>query len=149
MDVETLLRPPHPTGEQKKIQQALEKYINSEKKGKTPDVDFGYVLKYPKSGDYRSAFVLKDLDSDGVEEAIVFYGQSGERSNVYLNLLKKTDEGWQSIYDVEGVSPDIDRIQFGDMNADGISEIFTGWNIVNVKDNLLWVSSPIREEIIF
>ncbi len=137
MDVEALLRPPNPTGEQKKIQQALEKYINSEKKVNTPDAAGGYVLKYPKSGDYRSAFVLKDLDGDGEQEAIVFYGRSGERSNNHLNLLKKIEEGWQSIYDVEGPSPDIDRIQFGDMNKDGILEILTGWNIVNVRDRQL------------
>ena len=137
MDVETLLRPPHPRGEQKKIQQALEKYLNSQKDEKAPDVLGGYVLKYPKSGEYRSAFVLKDLDGDGREEAIVFYGRIGENSNVHLNLLKNSKGGWQSIGDIEGVSSDIDRIQFGDLDGDGVYEVLIGWNIVNIRDRQL------------
>jgi hypothetical protein len=137
IDVETLLRPPRPTGEQKEIQKALEKYIYSEQKNQTPDAFGGYILKYPRSGDYRSAFVMKDLNGDGVDEAIVFYSYRKENINVHLNLLRKNDNQWESVSDIEGASPDIDRVEFGDLNGDGLYEVITGWNIDNVSNRLL------------
>ena len=82
IDVETLLRPPRPAGEQQQIQKALEKYILSEQKKQAADTLGGYILKYPRFGDHRSAFVLQDLNGNGVDEAIVFYSFGKENSNV-------------------------------------------------------------------
>ena len=129
MDVEALLRPPHPIGEQKQIQKALEAYIKIKKQVDKPDMRGNYILKYPKSGEYRSSFVIKDVNGDGKDEAIVFYSLGTENSMIHLNLLKNTDDGWKSISDIEGISADIDRIQFGDLNGDGMLEVLTGWNI--------------------
>lgn len=57
LDVEDYLRPPKSTGEQEAIQQALETYIEAHaEKGGVTD----YILKYPKEGSYRSAFILVD-----------------------------------------------------------------------------------------
>lgn len=137
IDVETLLRPPRPAGEQQQIQKALEKYILSEQKKQVADTLGGYILKYPRFGDHRSAFVLQDLNGDGVDEAIVFYSFGKENSNVRLNLLKKNDGMWESVSDIEGASPDIDRVEFGDLNGDGLYEIITGWNVDNVSNRLL------------
>ena len=53
-DVDGMLRPPKPTGELYEIQQALEKNVVG-----------GIQLKYPQTGDYRSAFILHDSDGDG------------------------------------------------------------------------------------
>ncbi|NLN82030.1 MAG: VCBS repeat-containing protein [Clostridiales bacterium] len=132
MDVEALLRPPRPTGEQKKIQQALESHIRKLHK-ESPELPGGYLLKYPKSGPYRSAFVIKDMDNDGRDEAIVLYSLGSEKGMVRLNLLTQSKDGWTSVSDVEGASADIDRIQFGDLDGDGTNEILTGWNIDNLS----------------
>lgn len=130
-DVDTLLRPPRSSGEQQKIQKALDEYLSGQNAG---DGAGGYVLEYPKSGDYRSAFVLYDTDSDGEDEALVFYTRSKETGNSHLNLLKSTADGWQSISDIEGPSRDLEKVLFCDMNGDGVSEIITGWNVDNVRD---------------
>ena len=55
-DVDDLLRPPQLTAEQSDIHNALVSAIGS---GRT------IKLKYPKRGDYLSAFVMYDLDNDG------------------------------------------------------------------------------------
>lgn len=132
-DVWTLLRAPHLTGEQEEVQTALDSYI----KGLPKDDTAGggaYVLKYPKSGDYRSAFIIQDLDGDGQKEAIAFYSRSQEGSNVHMNLLRQVDNKWKSVSDIEGVSADIERVRLGDLDGDGIQEVMTGWNINNVRD---------------
>ncbi|MDD3692639.1 MAG: VCBS repeat-containing protein [Oscillospiraceae bacterium] len=137
MDVEALLRPPRPAGEQQKIQQALDEYINSTQQKNAPGAPGGYVLKYPNSGEYRSAFVIKDLDNDGVDEAIVFYRRGIEGSKINLNFLRKLETGWQSVCDIEGASTNIERVQFADLDSDGILEVLTGWNMDNLRDKQL------------
>lgn len=141
MDVETLLRPPQTTGEQREIQAALEKYISSSANTGTINAAGGYVLKYPKSGDYRSAFVLRDVDSDGEKEAIVFYSSGLESSNAHMNLLKKINSGWKSVDDVEGASPNIEAVYFSDLLGDGALEVLTGWDLDNVRDKQLVIYS--------
>lgn len=136
-DVETLLRPPRPAGEQRKIQQALEEYINSAKPKNAPNVQGGYVLKYPSAGEYRSAFVIKDLDGDGTDEAIVFYRRGIETDKISLNFLKKDKGDWKSVCDIEGAGTNIERVQFGDLDGNGVLEILTGWNLDNVRDRQL------------
>ena len=39
----------------------------------TPAKGSWQLLKYPKTGEYRSAIILKDLNGDGEEEALAFY----------------------------------------------------------------------------
>ena len=133
-NVETLLRPPNPIGEQKKIQQVLEQYLANREPDENPALSGNYVLKYPHSGEYRSAFILQDMNSDGSDEAIVCYRVGSESSNVRLNLVKKVGNVWKSVSDVEGASTDLEQISFGDLDGDGTLELFTGWNIDNVRD---------------
>lgn len=70
-----LMQSPKLTEEQAEIYEAL-----------TNAADVSDVqLKYPKSGDYRSAFVMFDLDADGEDEALVFlqYAQLGRERPHY------------------------------------------------------------------
>ena len=135
-DVETLLRPPRMTGEQQQVQLALEEYIfsvNGDVKGSPVE----YVLKYPKSGEFRSAFIIKDLNGDGVSEALAFYRTNSETGNVRINLLYNQGGRWQSVNDMEGASGDIERVRFSDLNGDGTLEFLCGWNIDNIRDKKL------------
>ena len=58
-----------------------------------------YSLKYPKSGDHRSAFVFHDIDGDGEEEAIVFYEPSIDNT-ARIVLLDRQDGVWRSLCDL-------------------------------------------------
>ena len=144
MDMETLLRPPRATGEQEKIQAALESYLSSAEEGGS-----GYVMKYPKSGEYRSSFILKDINHDGEEEAIAFYRSGPESNYVHINLLYNLPEtGWQSVGDIRGASADVEEVLFGDLDGNGVSELIVGWNIYNVPDKQLVLYSLAGNEIV-
>ena len=60
--VESMLSPPRLTVEQEQIYRALQISAGSQ-----------ISLKYPKSGERLSAFIMEDLDGDGSDEAVVFY----------------------------------------------------------------------------
>ncbi|MCI9414749.1 MAG: VCBS repeat-containing protein [Clostridiales bacterium] len=122
MDVENKLRPPRAAGEQAEIQKALDSYLHENK------LPSNYVLKYPRSGEYRSAFIMKDINGDQVEEALALYLPGEKAGAIHLNLLQRVEGKWTSVSDTEGVSTDIDSITFGDLDGDGHLEIFAGWN---------------------
>ena len=105
-DTEALMRPPVFTKEQEKLNAALTEVIGE-----------SYVLKYPKTGDINSAFVFKDLDSDGTEEAMAFYSISDESTRI--NVLKKEGENWVSVYEAAGFYGEIERVEFAKMDEKG------------------------------
>ncbi len=102
--VENLLTPPKLDAQQAEIYEAL---INTG--------GSGVKLKYPRGGDYRSAFVLKDIDDELGEEALVFYEsrsvQTGE-SGLRLKILDKSDGEWHAVYDMACVGSEVDSVSF-------------------------------------
>ena len=132
-DVDGRLRAPHAVGDQSAIQAALEQHIFST----AEEASGAYVLKYPKMGDYRSAFVMKDVTGDKNEEAIAFYALQPEGAKTHIALLSKVEGQWSCIDDVEGLATEIERIQFGDLDADGVVELFAGFSMYNTRDRRL------------
>ncbi len=130
-DVETQLRAPRTTGEQKQIQQALSDFLSK------TGMQNSYVLKYPQSGAYRSAFIVEDIDGDGAKEALVFYRVGTEKNATHFNLLRQTEGEWVSVSDVEGISTDVSAVSFGDLNGDGVKELFIGWGVYSNRTRQL------------
>ncbi len=86
------------------------------------------TLRYPRNGEHRSAVVRADVDNDGQEEAIVFYRQATESTGARMVLLDTDSEGeWTLTGEFADAEGEIDRIVFGDINADGALDIITGW----------------------
>ncbi len=161
LDVENHLRPPKFSGEQEAIQQALEQDILSRvEKGGVDE----YILKYPKQGSYRSAFILVDqvkpnamsnlnnfvhiqpatkvtgtgdAGVDEATEALAFYCMDEEGAKTHINLLRKEGDTWKSVADVEGASEDIHQVDFGDLNGDGKQELLVSWSVYNSRDKRL------------
>lgn len=104
--VEELLSPPRLDGEQSDIYAALRDFTNGE-----------IILKYPRSGQYRSAFVVKDLDSEPSDEAIVFYEIPNvtDGSSLRLNFLDKRDGKWVSVYDLAASGSEVESVMFEDL----------------------------------
>lgn len=111
---ENLLSPPVLYEEQEEIYSALIKSTGED-----------IVLQYPRSGAYRSAFIIKDIDGSGEDEALVFYST---REQVRLNILDKDDEGeWQSVCDLAGNGTSIDRVQIASIGPTGRISLIVGY----------------------
>lgn len=84
-------------------------------------------LKYPKSGDYRSAFVMFDLDADGEDEALVFYNMPSWGGNVRIMVLDHQQDEWVSVYDAVGEGTDVTEVDFQVLTASGRHCVLIGW----------------------
>lgn len=124
--VENLLVPPKLSEEQNEIYQEL---INS--------VGQGVKLKYPKSGQYRSAFVLHDIDNDPGDEAMVFYEsrnvQSGE-SSLRLKIMDKTNGKWEAVFDLACAGSEVESISFARLGSCGLIDIIICYTILGASE---------------
>ena len=102
-DTEALLNPPLMTEEQEKLNAALTEVIGE-----------SYVLKYPETGEVNSAFLFRDLDGDGTEEAMAFYALSDESTRI--NVLKKEENSWVSVYEAAGFYGDMESVNFAELD---------------------------------
>ena len=132
---QTLL-PPAATGDEEAIQSALETYISGEYGSAAAGQ---YKLKYPHSGEFRTAFIVKDTDKDNVSEALAFYTLSEEQPLAHVNYLRKQGKEWESIADIESESADIREVRFADLDGDGRSELLIGYEIAIARDSRLCV----------
>ena len=114
MDTEALMKPPVFTEEQEKLNAALTEVIGE-----------SYVLKYPENGELNSAFVFKDLDGDGAEEAMVFYSVFDESTRI--NVLKQSGENWVSVYEAAGFYGNIESVNFAKIDKKG-SAVVIKWD---------------------
>ena len=121
--VENLLTPPKLTEEQTEIYREL---IGS--------VGQNVKLKYPKSGDYRSAFVIENIDDEPGTEAMVFYEsknvQSGE-SALRLKILDKNDGKWEAVYDLACAGNEVDSISFAKLGSVEVTDIIICYTLFN------------------
>lgn len=153
LNVESQLFPPDNGGEQDAIRTALDAYVVSHTaSGETAD----YTLKYPSHGEYLSAFITLDqvkehtvlspngsvtssvAEAASSDTAIAFYRRNAESALAHINLLKRQNDGtWTSVADVEGKGEAVNRVDFGDLNNDGVPELLIGWSLYNTKDSRL------------
>lgn len=129
--VENLLTAPKLTQEQSEIYQAL---INS--------TGSSVNLKYPRGGEFRSAFVLQDIDDEPGEEALVFYEsqsvQSGE-SALRMKVLDQYDGEWQAVYDLACVGSEVDSISFAKLGNGKSTEVIVCFSMLNQTERTLSV----------
>ena len=109
-DTEALMNPPVFSEEQEKLNAALTEVIGE-----------SYVLKYPETGEMNSAFIFRDLDSDGIEEAMAFYSLLDESTRI--NILKKKNDDWVSVYEAAGFYGDIQRVDFAVIDSKGCAVV--------------------------
>lgn len=130
-NAENLLTAPKLTQEQSEIYQAL---INSS--------GSSIKLKYPRGGEFRSAFVLQNIDDEPGDEAMVFYEsksvQSGE-SALRLKVLDKYDGQWEAVYDLACVGSEVDSISFASLGAGKTTEMIVCYSMLNQTEKSLSV----------
>ncbi len=117
-----IIVPPGFYGETAAVQDAFEASLSATDRN-------NITLKYPTSGEYRTAYVMNNLDSDDEEEVIVFYTLKSDESTVRMNVLDKIDDKWESVYDEPGYGSEVISVVFDDLNKDGDAEIICSWSL--------------------
>ena len=127
--VESLLTPPKLSKEQAEIYQAL-----------TDKVGNKVSLKYPKTGNYLSAFVIDNIDSEPTDEAIVFYERNGitaDEISLRINILDRRDEKWTSVYDSAANGTEIERVIISKLGSSSTNNVIAGYSMSQGEKNLV------------
>jgi len=131
LSVEELMRPPQLSESQRQVHDALIRAL-----GTTVS---NVSLRYPNSGDNRSAFTFFDMDGDGQDEALVFYSLTEAPDEVNINLMEYNEKGWYSVYDTPGAGRDVQSLEFASVTRDDGRDIIIGWKAEENSDDQLSV----------
>lgn len=113
-DAQALMSPPKSNIDQQSIHKLLQ--------GSRQDITF----IYPKSGEYRSAIIMRDFTGDGREDAIGFCALEDDSVEVQF-LVKSEEDVWKTVFTARNPATQVDRVCFGDLNGDGRSDVLIGW----------------------
>ncbi len=126
-----MVAPPELTGEMSMIADALYKSVGA-----------NCDLKYPSTGDHRSAIVLEDINGDSIFEAFAFYSTSDdEMTTMHINVICQQNGVWTSVWDQTTVAIGVEMIDFCDLDNDGVQEILIGWEVNGNNEKQLSVFS--------
>ena len=123
-----LLFAPRYGGELYDIQQALYAYA-----GRSVN------LRFPRSGDNRTAFIRYDLDGDSVKEAVAFYSSptADGVAEVHINIIDQREGRWRSVYDTATGASDIHRVDISPLSQGGEPVIAVGAELYSATGNQL------------
>ena len=126
----SLLRPPKTTGREAQLESLIADTAHN-----------SYKLKYPQSGEYRSAIITKDLNGDKKDEAIAFYRENDNETATKMLVMYDAGKEWKICGEFEIKLTDVDTVQFADIDYDGIEEIFAGFSSTGRNSNELNIFS--------
>lgn len=123
---DSLLRPPKTMGDEAEIEQLIAETAKN-----------GYTLKYPKSGNYRSAIIMSDLDGDKTDEAVAFYREGEDVARIHMLVMYSDNNEWKLSSDSITETTDIDCVDFADVSGSSTLEILVGYSTYTQNVNLL------------
>lgn len=91
------------------------------------------VLCSPQDGDYRSAIIVEDVDSDGETEALIFYKDIVESAVVKMHYFNTVNGDWTSKGDYSGYGNEVKKVVISDMDSDGKCELVVIWGVSGVS----------------
>ena len=116
-NTEDLLEPPKLSPDQSALAEALERGLGTD----------DFTLKYPISGENRSAYILCNLDTEPSNEAVVFYQITGS-DTIRMNILDQNDQGeWESVYDMAGAGDDIYTVDLAPISTLDRNDLIISW----------------------
>ena len=137
-NIDNLMSPPKLSVEQEQIYSAL-----------TDAAGSSISLKYPRSGKYLSAFIVEDIDSDGGNEAIVFYEKTGltmEENTLRMNVLDQDGGKWRSVCDDPIKGAEIEKVIISKLGTNGRVNIIIGCSLINRSEKNVTVYNYSPEE---
>ena len=132
-NIDALLSPPKLSAEQAQINTALTKSVGKNIK-----------LRYPKSGEYRSPFIVANIDGEPTDEAIVFYERTGANAaenSLRMKLLDQQDGKWVSMLDHSIMATDIDQVVISHFGDEEYPTVIAGYTLINQGEKILEIYS--------
>lgn len=124
----SLMRPPTLSVQQEQVKNALGDALGTD----------NYKLKYPSSGQHRSAFTFHDVDGDSVEEALAFYTLDGDDSGTaHMAILDNSgpNGAWVCVANDPGMGTDVVEVRFANLTGTGGVDILVGWQSTTASQN--------------
>ena len=97
------------------------------------------VLKYPTVQGVHTAYYPWDLDGDTINEVLVFYQLRSKGGVTRMQVLKSTENGWQTVQDLDAAGTDILNVDLCDLDGDTIPELCIGWSVATTTAHLMSV----------
>ena len=88
----------------------------------------GFAYSAPIAGNYRQSILFYDLDSDGNDEALVFFRGNDQILKICI-YSRFEDDDFQLASTVEGEGTAIRRVDFADFDGDDRQEIIILWQM--------------------
>lgn len=121
--IDTLLKPPQLSETRQMILDALRGSVGA------------YDLHSPISGQYHTAIITTDMTGDGENEAVCFFTAEKLGAGVSMMVLKQSNGKWGNVGLYTSDAHGIDKVEFCDINGDGIKEAAIGWRYPTGNDN--------------
>ena len=87
----------------------------------------GSEYSAPTSGTQRQSIQLVDVDGDGMDEALAFMKNSSQTPMILI--YRYVDGQYELASTITGEGSAIGRVEYADLDGDGISEIIVSWKI--------------------
>ncbi len=119
--VSSLLNPPIYYPEYEELLNAFER-----------DVKTDNQFCIPYEGDYSSAIVVDDIDSDSEDEALIFYRNKNEKF-AKVHYFEFINNEWLTVGDFNGYGNNVKGLSVNDLDNDGIGELIVIWETAGVQ----------------
>ncbi len=124
LGTDSLLRPPRATGDKAEIQNIIAKEAGG-----------SYNLKYPQTGDNRSAIIMRNENTDN-EYALALYATEND-TRLNASIIALVNDEWTCIGTFSNNASGVDRVVFDDISGDKKEEILIGWTNHNTTHKTL------------
>lgn len=109
-------------------------------------------LRYPHTGEYRSAFVIHNIDDEPTDEAIVFYEQNKTDTakepgaqdgnavgNLRVSFLDKDENGdWNATYELPAAGTEVENVAFSKLGSDK-EKLLISYSVLGSSDKIMSV----------
>lgn len=130
---DALLRPPKTTGDEAAIQDIIGEQAGG-----------NYTLKYPESGDNRSAIIMHE--SEDAKCAVALYSTEND-SKLNVSVILYGEKGWICNGTFNNGASGVDRVIFDDIDRNGTDDIIIGWSSYDPNKKTLSVYSIENETV--
>ena len=89
----------------------------------------GYEYASPTAGQNIQSVQIVDLDSDGQDEALAFFRRQTDEKPLKIMLFRIHNDTCELVTTIESSGTAIERVEYQDMNGDGLRELVVGWRI--------------------